>query len=93
MSEEIKTKKDLSAFFNQYLRTTMIPKLEYKMMGKDFKFRYVDIVEDFDMPIRIFVDKKEHWIFPNSEWKTEKLDSENIAFDTNFYIETRELEP
>lgn len=87
------TKKDLSAFFNQYLRTTMVPKLEYKMTGKDFKFRYVDIVEDFDMPIRIFVDKKEHWIFPNSEWKTEKLDSGNLAFDTNFYIETRELEP
>ncbi|MEO0901033.1 MAG: M1 family metallopeptidase, partial [Bacteroidota bacterium] len=76
------TKKDLSAFFNQYLRTTMVPKLEYKMTGKDFKFRYVDIVEDFDMPIRIFVDKKEHWIFPNSEWKTEKLDSGNLAFDT-----------
>ncbi|MEM9361779.1 MAG: M1 family metallopeptidase [Bacteroidota bacterium] len=87
------TKKDLSAFFNQYLRTTMIPQLEYQMVGKNLKFRYVDVVEDFDMPIRIFVDEKEHWIFPNSEWKTEKLNGTNLAFDSNFYIETIALEP
>ncbi|PRX54341.1 M1 family metallopeptidase [Flagellimonas meridianipacifica] len=88
-----KTKKDLSAFFNQYLRTTMIPKLEYKMVGNALTYRYVDVVEDFDMPIRIFVDEKEHWIFPNSEWKNEKLDGEKLAFDSNFYIETSKVEP
>lgn len=88
-----KTKKNLSAFFNQYLRTTMIPKLEYQRLGKNLKFRYVDVVEDFDMPLRIFVDEKEHWIFPNSEWKTKKLEGENFEFDSNFYIKTEALEP
>ncbi|WP_422860284.1 M1 family metallopeptidase [Flagellimonas sp. S174] len=88
-----KTEKDLSAFFNQYLRTTMIPKLEYKVDDNTLSFRYVDIVEDFDMPIRIFVNEKEQWIFPNSEWKTEKLDSDTLTFDANFYIETAEVQP
>ncbi|TAI49203.1 M1 family metallopeptidase [Flagellimonas allohymeniacidonis] len=82
-----KTEKDLSAFFNQYLRTTMIPKLEYKMEGNKITYRYVDVVEDFDMPIRVFVDEKEHWLFPNSEWKTEKLKGTDLEIDKNFYIE------
>ena len=89
MKFEIVTK----TFFNQYLRTTMIPKLEYQRLGKNLKFRYVDVVEDFDMPLRIFVDEKEHWIFPNSEWKTKKLEGENFEFDSNFYIKTEALEP
>ncbi len=80
------TKKDLSAFFNQYLRTSMIPKLEYKQEGKTLSFRYVDVVEDFDMPIRVYVDEAALWLFPNSEWKTEELKGENLVFDANFYI-------
>lgn len=83
-----KTGKDLTAFFNQYLRTTMIPKLEYKVEGDSITYRYVDVVADFDMPIRVFVEGKEHWLFPNSEWKTEKLNGANMVFDENFYIET-----
>ncbi|UII75474.1 M1 family metallopeptidase [Flagellimonas sp. HMM57] len=81
-----KTKKDLSAFFNQYLRTTMIPKLEYKFDGKSITYRYVDIVKDFDMPVRVFVDEKEKWLFPSKDWKTEKLKNEKVVFDDNFYI-------
>ncbi|MEC7265209.1 MAG: M1 family aminopeptidase, partial [Bacteroidota bacterium] len=83
-----KSGKDLSAFFNQYLRTTMVPKLEYKMEGNEMTYRYTNIVEDFDMPIRVFVEDKEHWIFPNSEWKTEKLEGSELVIDKNFYIDT-----
>ena len=85
-----KTKKDLSAFFNQYLRTTMIPVLEFKMEGERFSFRYTNVVEDFDMPLRTFIDGQEKWIFPSANWKTEILDSNAIPeFDPNFYVETR----
>lgn len=87
----LKTKKDLTAFFNQYLRTANVPKLEYKQEGNKFTYRYVDIVEDFDMPIRVFVDEKELWLFPNSEWKTEKLKGTELVFDPNFYIETQKI--
>ncbi|GLU44342.1 M1 family metallopeptidase [Allomuricauda sp. NBRC 101325] len=86
-----KTGKDLSAFFNQYLRSTLIPTLEYKIEGENLTYRYVDVVEDFDMPVRVFVDGSEKWLFPNSEWKTEKLEGSKLVFDTNFYIETKKI--
>ncbi|SFR31252.1 Peptidase family M1 [Robiginitalea myxolifaciens] len=82
--------KDLSAFFNQYLRTTSIPVLEYQQEGDELKFRYTGVVEDFDMPVRIFADGTEKWIFPDSQWKREKLPGTAVQFDPNFYVDYRE---
>ncbi|MDX1315138.1 MAG: M1 family peptidase, partial [Eudoraea sp.] len=85
-----KTGKDLSAFFNQYLRTTKIPVLEFKMDGAFFSFRYSNVVDDFDMPVRIYINGQEKWIFPSVKWKTEDIGDTAIPeFDPNFYIETR----
>ena len=88
-----KTGKDLTAFFNQYLRSANIPLLEYKLDGDSISYRYTDVVEDFDMPVRIFVDKEEKWIFPNASWKTETIgnNSPAVEFDPNFYIRTRKV--
>lgn len=86
------TGKDLSAFFNQYLRTTKIPLLEYQLDGDMFTYRYTNVVEDFDMPVRVFIEEEAYWLFPSAEWKTEKIGSTAIpVFDNNFYIETRKL--
>lgn len=88
-----KTGKDLSAFFDQYLRNTEIPTLEYEFDGKHLKYRYVDVVADFDMPLRILVDGQPQWIFPkkNSEWKTEKIKGKELTVDPNFYVESKSL--
>lgn len=87
-----KTGKDLSAFFNQYLRTTKIPVLEFKLEGEEFSFRYTNVVDDFDMPLRIFIDGKAKWIFPSAKWGTANIGSTSIPeFDANFYVETRKL--
>ncbi|GMN09245.1 M1 family metallopeptidase [Croceitalea sp. MTPC9] len=87
------TKKDLSAFFEQYLRTTDIPTLEYKLDGKSIKYRYKNVVDDFDMPVRILVGNEEKWLFPEKKqaWKTEDLKTDNIVIDRNFYIEASKL--
>ena len=87
------TQKDLSAFFDQYLRNSKIPTLEYEFDGKQLKYRYINTVKEFDMPIRIVVDGDSQWIFPkkNSEWKTQKLKGKEISVDVNFYIETKAL--
>ncbi|WP_426429855.1 M1 family metallopeptidase [Winogradskyella sp. HB-48] len=87
----LKTNKDLRAFFNQYLRTTKIPTLEYKIENKLLKFRYVDIVGGFDMPIEVEIDGKHEWIFPNSEWKTKPITTEEFAVDKDFYIYSKKL--
>ncbi len=88
-----KTKKDLSAFFNQYLRTKDVPTLEYRISEKSIEFRYINIVNDFDMPIKTFINKKEKWLFPSSVWSNfgfEEKDSQ-IIFDENFYIFYKKL--
>ncbi|MEM1257027.1 MAG: M1 family metallopeptidase [Bacteroidota bacterium] len=88
-----KTQKDLSAFFDQYLRNTNIPTLEYEFDGRQLKYRYTGAVEDFDMPVRIFIDNKAKWIFPkkNSQWKTEKLKGTQLEVDPNFYIVNKQM--
>lgn len=85
------TKKDLSAFFNQYLRDTRIPTLEYKIEDKQFEFRYVDIVEGFDMPIEVNINGKTEWIFPNAKWKTKQVLVSEFEVDRDYYIYTKKL--
>ncbi|MEM8763311.1 MAG: M1 family metallopeptidase [Bacteroidota bacterium] len=86
-----KTKKNLEAFFNQYLRTTQIPTLEHKTENGKFVFRYVDVVEDFDMPLRFLVNGEPLWIFPSSEWSSIALPGSNLEIDPNFYVNTVQL--
>ena len=88
-----KTGKDLSAFFNQYLRTSKIPILEYKFSKNKMTYRYTNIVADFDMPIRIFIGEKPQWLFPTSDWKSDTLkgDISKFKIDRNFYIDVKNL--
>ena len=85
------TKKDLTAFFNQYLRDTRIPTLEYKIEKNELHFRYVNVVDDFDMPLEVEIDNKSDWIFPNSEWKTKSIKTNNFSVDRDFYIKVKQV--
>ena len=85
---------DLTAFFNQYLRSTQIPTLEYKIEGKNLNYRWTNIVDGFDMPIIVAINGKVDWLFPKAEWLTMPSDSTSIFLevDPNFYIETKKLQ-
>jgi aminopeptidase N len=61
---------DLTQFWEQYLRTTLIPKLEYNYNGNKLKYRYVDIIADFDMPVQIVINGETYWIQPTADWNT-----------------------
>lgn len=84
---------DLTEFFNQYLRTTKIPTLEYSIKNKELKYRWTNIVDKFDMPIQVTINGTEQWLFPKANWKTMGLESKKIIFeaDRDFYIETKKL--
>lgn len=88
-----KTGKDLSAFFNQYLRTNKVPVLEYILNDEFVQFRYVNIIEGFDMPIRVFINEKQDWLFPNNDWTTHEFEEKDahFVFDDNFYIQLEGL--
>ncbi|MHA7057644.1 M1 family metallopeptidase [Aquimarina sp. M1] len=86
-----KTNIDLTAFFNQYLRDTRIPTLEYGFDNNGLKYRYINVVEGFDMPVRLKIDKKDKWIQPNTEWQTLKIKANTINIDPNFYVKTKSI--
>ncbi|SDH24684.1 M1 family metallopeptidase [Winogradskyella thalassocola] len=82
---------DLTAFFNQYLRTTKIPTLEYEIKAGELKYRWTDIVEGFDMPIQIDIDGKSEWLFPNAEWQTKNIKSDSFNIDRDFYVNSNKI--
>src|SRR4029079_16761976 len=47
---------DLTAFFNQYLRDTRIPTLEYEIQGKKVSYRYNTIAPGFAMPVQVSIN-------------------------------------
>ncbi|GAA3786459.1 M1 family metallopeptidase [Corallibacter vietnamensis] len=82
---------DLTAFFNQYLRTTKIPTLEYEIKNNTLKYRWVNIVDNFDMPVQVVIDDKEQWLFPIPDWKTTTIKGNTIKIDPDFYIEAKKI--
>jgi hypothetical protein len=47
------TSRDLRPFFNQYLRTTQIPKLEWYKKDKKLHYRFANVVDGFSLPVRL----------------------------------------
>ena len=89
--------KDLSKIFDQYLRTTMLPVLEYKIEGKALSYRWSNCVKGFNMPVLITIPglNNKEWIKPTEDWQTfpesAVPSSENIVPDKNFYIQIKRI--
>lgn len=79
---------NLTPFFTQYLRTTKIPVLEYKIDNKRVLYRWRNTVKDFSIPIKVFANSNAHWITPTKKWKNLTLHKniESFLVDENFYI-------
>jgi len=82
---------DLTAFFDQYLKSTKIPTLEYKIENGQLEYRWKNIVEGFDMPIQIEIDGETEWLYPKANWQSTSINSDTLLVDRDFYIEVVEL--
>ena len=89
---------DLKGIFDQYLRTTKIPLLQYKIKGKKVEYRWMDIVPNLVLPVRIYLGKAdgaEKWITPNTFWKKLKAakwyDGKTFSVNENFYVLTKNV--
>ncbi|UII23110.1 M1 family metallopeptidase [Fulvivirga ligni] len=82
--------KDLKPFFDQYLRTVEIPILQYRLMGNTLLCKWSNTVEDFNMPVKLYVNGKETWVEAETHWTPTTNIPENaeIKVDKNFYIAT-----
>ncbi len=85
---------DLSEFFDQYLRTTMIPTLEYQIDDRSLKYRWTNIIAKFDMPVEVIINGKNQWLYPNAEWKTLTSEDNPITsfeVDRDFYVDSKKI--
>ena len=80
---------DLTKVFDQYLRTTMVPVLEYRIEGSTLHYRWTNVVPGFTMPVKVTLSAAGFSeIRPTEEWKTArlKLGGRAFAVDPNYYV-------
>lgn len=84
--------RNLSKVFDQYLRDVRIPVLEYAFGSKGLQYRWVNTVDNFDMPVKVkLASGKEEMLYPTNDWKTLKTKGDkSLAVDRNFYVESKE---
>jgi len=85
--------KDLTVFFDQYLRTTKIPELEYRLENGVLNYRYTNVLEGFKLPIAVTIGTDVKLISPSETWQTLPLTDSNAQpeFDKNMYVIVKEI--
>ena len=85
--------QDFSKIFQQYLTTTDIPVLEYKIDGGRLSYRWAKVVPGFAMPVRAAIgSSKADWLRPTTAWKlfpTQVAETDSVKVDPDFYVLTK----
>ncbi len=84
----------LRPFFQQYLRTTKIPVLEYKIENGRLSYRWNNVVPGFAMPVRVAVgDATEYeWVTPTAAWTAlprPVSGGAQVRGDPDFYVNVK----
>jgi len=89
-----KSGKDLSKIFDQYLRTTKIPVLEYKIRGDNLSYHWINCLPGFEMPVRLAGSAE--WLQPVTTWQnmtmTGNMIKNGVQLDKNFYVTSKKSE-
>ena len=89
------TEADLGPVFDQYLRHTDLPELQLKKEGKRVLYRWKANVEDFEMPLDVYIQGKEQRIHPTEDWqklpKTARDPEKVKVNDLKYYIKTKRI--
>lgn len=80
---------DLKLFFEQYLRTTSVPRFTYSLKDGILKYRYEDVIDGFRMPIRVIAEGEELLLNDASDkWNSRAVQSERILVNPDYYVES-----
>jgi aminopeptidase N len=84
---------DLAEVFDQYVRTAMIPILEYRLAGRTLSYRWTNVVPGFAMPVRATLERGETtWLRPTEQWQTVETrlaSAADFEVDEDFYVQKR----
>lgn len=82
---------NFSKVFDQYLRTTQIPVLEYKKEKGRIWYRWNNCVKGFAMPVKVYTDSgKEIFLHPTEKFQAAPAGVSEMKADPNFYINIQE---
>lgn len=85
-----KLEMDLAPFFDQYLRDTRIPTLEYAFRNGRLMYRWANTVNDFNMPVDVSINGRELRLTPttslNSIMVVEESAEARLILDPNYYV-------
>jgi aminopeptidase N len=79
---------DLGRVFEQYLTTTKVPVLEIAPGSDGFEYRWVDVVDGFDMPIDVTVGGAPVRLKPTTSWQRHPVAGE-VVVDRDYYVNSR----
>lgn len=88
------SKRPLAPVFNQYLRYTKLPELQFKTKDNRVFYRWQADESDFAMPVDIFLSDQRKRLRPTTSWQALKdpVQVADVKVDTdNFYIEVKIL--
>lgn len=84
----------LDPVFDQYLRTTQVPLLEWRLDGNELSYRWTDVVEGFAMPVDVRTPAGATLrLRPTETWRTVSVapGTSGIVVDPDFYVRAREV--
>ncbi|MFN5168554.1 MAG: M1 family metallopeptidase [Cyclobacteriaceae bacterium] len=78
--------RDLTRIFDQYLRTTQLPVLEYQIISGKLSYRWANTIDGFDLPVKLA--NSNTWLKPTGEWKKWKgaWREAELIIDPNFFV-------
>jgi aminopeptidase N len=82
----------LKKVFDQYLRTTMVPELEYRLENGKLSYRWTNVVAGFDMPVAVTAGGATVMLKPTTTWKSDgpALTSlDGFVVDQNYYVTSK----
>lgn len=78
---------DLTKVFDQYLRTTKIPTLEYAWKNDALSIRWSNCVQGFNMPVRINIGNNSLLLRPTEKWNSIGLPKEmEVTVNRNYLV-------
>jgi hypothetical protein len=77
----------LEPLFDQYLRAAHLPRLVFQRAGNRLRYRFEESIENFKMPVKIYLNDHSKWITPTTEWQSIRYTAEqNPIVDENFLL-------
>ncbi len=79
---------DLETFFEQYLRDTKIPTLEYAVVKDRIRYRWTNCVRGFNLKLKVYINDEMKWIEPTQRWQNLDMEKpfESFRIDPDFYV-------